>query len=521
MNRAFILIFLSLSLLSCDFKVKKDPESLVFPLHSEPGSLNPIISASDGEASKIYGGFIYESLIELDNETLEPVPSLAKSWDVSDDHLVYTFYLRDDVRWSDGVPFTADDVIYAFEKIRDPKVFAPHLRVYYMDIDRVEKINDHTVRYYWSRPYFKALQISGGISPVPKHVFDDGNDFNTHHANRAPVGTGPFVLMEWKTGRKIVLKRNDDYWKGRPGIKEVIFRTVGDETATLQEAKKGNFDVVSVRPIQWARQLDKASVKERFIKREFLSPNYTWIGWNERRPYFKDKKVRQALTMMVNREKIIDKILFGLAKETTGPFYINGPDYDKSVKPLPFDPESAKRYLSEAGWADTDGDGILDKDGVAFKFTYLIPAGARIYDLFGNMMREDLGKAGIVVDIKRLEWASFIRDLNARDFDAVSLVWSLGVDQDPYQIWHSSQTEEGSNFIGYNDPRVDELIEKGRVEFDKEKRREMYKEIHRIIYDDQPYTFLFSGMSLLLRNNRFINVVDYPLGWDYREWKVK
>lgn len=503
---------------SCGGLLYRDPSVLVNTLPADPTTLNPI-TASDAYASDV-GRYIYESMLERDNKTLELIPKLAERWEISADHLTYTFYLRKDVKWQDGRPMTADDVIYTFDRIMDPKVDAARLRNYYRDIRKIEKVDGYTIRFLYARPYFRALEMIGGASIIPKHVYDNGEDFNSHTANRDPLGTGPYRFVEWKTGRDIVLKRNDSYWGKRPAITGIVFKVIPDSTVSFQLLKKGAVDVGSMRAIQWVRQTEGKSFRDKFTKHRYYLPNYSYIGWNMRSPLFSDRRVRTAMTMMLNRQEILDKILLGQGEVVASLFYKFGDQVDPSLEPVPYDPAGARRLLAEAGWKDTDGDGILDKDGVSFRFELLSAAGSNTARSISLFMKEDLAKMGIEMGIRQLEWATMLKLLNERRFDAAMLAWSMGLVQDPYQLWHSSQVEEGSNFVGFASARADRLIEDARREFDDERRFEMYKEFQWIVHEEQPYTFLYTSPSLVAVAKRFEDVVAYRLGLDPLEWKV-
>jgi len=517
----FALIFAALSLsTACEVEAPKDPTSLIYHLTSEPDTLNRI-TATDAYEGRI-NGFIFDSLIERDNSTLEFIPKLAKTWEVSEDKLTYTFKLHDNIRWHDGKPFTADDVVYTFETIMNEKVDAPHLRVYYKDIKKVEKLDDYTVRFTYAQPYFKAMEFVGGIPVIPKHIFDDGKDFNTHPAGRAPIGTGPFKFKRWDTGARIVLERNDGYWdKSKfPELKRVVFKIIPDDIVAFQRLKKGELDMDGLSAKQWAKQTDTPAFKKLFEKHQYYTPSYFYVGWNLRRPYFQDRKVRKALAMLINRESILKNLEYGIGKLSTGPFWIFGYEYDPSLPQIAFDPAGAKKLLDEAGWIDHDGDGIRDKDGVPFRFKFLVPSGAEFYTNLSTIMKKDFAGAGIEVEIQTMEWATFVQQLNSRNFDAVSLAWSFGFDQDPYQVWHSTQAEKGSNFVGFQNGEADNIMEEARRSFDKERRTELYHRLHRLIYDEQPYAFLYARPSLLARSRRFDNVRVYPGGVDILEWKI-
>lgn len=503
---------------SCGGVMTRDPSVLLNTLPADPTTLNPI-TATDAYASSV-GRYIFESMLDRDNETLKLKPKLAERWEISDDHLTYTFWLRKDVKWQDGKPFTADDVLFTFERILDPKVDAAMLRNYYRDVREIKKIDDYTVRFVYAKPYFKALEMIGSASIIPKHIYGDGQEFNSHPANRAPLGTGPYRFVEWKTGNIIVLTRNESYWDKEPDITGIVFKVIPDSTVSFQLLKKGAADVGSMRAIQWVRQTEGKAFKDKFTKHRYYTPNYSYIGWNMRSPLFSDRRVRIAMAMMVNRQDILDKILLGQGEVVASVFYKFGDQVDPDIEPLPYDPARARELLAEAGWKDTDRDGIIDKDGRSFRFELLSAAGSNTARSISLFMKEDLRKMGIEMEIRQLEWATMLKLLHDRRFDAAMLAWSMPLVQDPYQLWHSTQAPEGSNFVGFVDKRADGLMEEARREFDDKRRNEMYREFQWIVHEDQPYTFLFTSPSLVAVAKRFGNVIDYRVGLDPLEWTI-
>lgn len=511
-------IFCAFIFLGCGVRVERDPNVLVRHISADPSSLNPIVS-TDAYASEVLE-YVYESLLERDYKTLELKPKIAERWEISPNHLSYTFYLRDDVKWHDGKPLTVDDVIYTFDRIRDPKVDAAHARNYFKDVTSVEKVGKNAVRFEYSRPYFRALEICGGMKIIPKHLFDNGEDFNTHSLNRKPIGTGPYKFKEWITGSRIVIEQNEDYWGDMPKITGMVYKIIPDSTVAFQLLKKGALDLASIRAIQWERQTSGERFNQMFEKYRYYVPNTSFIGWNMRRPFFTDRRVRLAMTMLVNRKAILEKLLFGQGEIITCGLYKFGPMYDQSVEPWYFDPKKAAKLLDEAGWIDHDGDGIRDKDGIKFKFSYLVPAAVRLSQSIGLMLREELEKVGIQMDIRQLEWATMLKLLQERDFDATSLAWSSPLEDDPYQVWHSSQSEKGSNFVGFENAKADKLIEEVRTEFDPKKRAKLLHEFQRILHEEQPYTFLFTSPSLVVVSKRFTNVEEYRIGLDPIEWGI-
>ncbi len=516
-----LLLALSMGLSGC-YHPGRPPETvrwLIIHMGAEPATLNPI-TATDAYASRV-NDYIYQSLLRRDEKTLELVPDLAESWDISADHLVYTFHLKRDIHWHDGKPFTARDVLFSFNRIRDPKVDAAHLRSYYRDITRLEMIDDYTVRYHYRIAYFRALEFCGSIPIVPAHLFKPGQDFNQHSIGRHPVGTGPYRFDHWDTGKEIVLVRNEKYWGKKPEIERIVFKIITDSTVALQVLKTGGLDLMGLRPIQWVKQTNSKRFHQQFRKLKYYLPSYSYIGWNLRKPYFSDRRVRVAMTLLLNRKLILDKLLFGLGTVVTGNFYVNSPDYNKKIKPYPYDPDKAVQLLKQAGWEDHDGDGILDKDGRPFEFEFLLSAGSKFGEQLATILQQNLKQVGIRMSIHKLEWAVFIQNIQKHDFDACTLGWSLSWESDPYQIWHSSQAEKGSNFVGFKNAEADRIIEAARRELDRKKRALLYHRFHEIIHREQPYTFLFTPEALVAVARRFQNVHVYPMGLAPREWTVR
>ena len=497
----------------------EDGDWLIDLMSAEPATLNPI-TATDAFASTI-DEYIYESLTRRNPKTLKLEPVLADSWEVSDDHLTYTFHLKKNVNWQDGKPFTAKDIIYSFDRIMDPKVDAATQRNYYQDIEKIDLVDDYTVRFHYRKPYFRALEFCGGIPIVPAHLFREGEDFNNHPIGRTPVGTGPYKLLKWDTGKEITLIRDENYWGVKPYLQRIVFRIITNPTAALQVLKQGGLDLMPLRAIQWEKQTENKRFLQDYNKLSYYTPSYTYIGWNNERPVFSDRRVRQAMTLLIDRETILKKILFGLGTVVSGTFYINSPEYDKSIQPYPYDPQKAMELLTAAGWQRKNGEGPLMKDGTAFSFEFLISSGSKFAEQLATMVQENLKEVGITVTIRTLEWAVFIQKIEEHNFDACTMAWSLGWESDPYQLWHSSQAaDKGSNFVGFRNKEADEIMEKARTEFDESKRILLYHRFQAILHEEQPYTFLFTPKSLVAVSRRFQNVNIYPAGLYPREWWV-
>lgn len=377
----------------------------------------------------------------------------------------------------------------------------------------------------------------GGFSIVPRHVFEwqkFGKDpryvankdprfaeyYNNHPFLTHPIGSGPYMFEKWERGNQIVLKRYENYWGKKPYLKKIIWKYISQDAAAIQALKNGEIDFI---PSIETEIFLRFQPGEQFVKALYYTPGYGYIGWNMRRVPFNDRRVRLALTHLMPREAILKNVLHGMGKIVTGPFYYFGPVYDHTLKPWPFDPKRAKELLAQAGWVDRDGDGVLDKDGKPFRFTFYIVDGSRTLKQMAERYQAELKKVGIQADIQMLKWVALLEKVKKLDFDAVFLGWATSVEGDPYQLWHSSQTTPGaSNHVGYKNPRVDRIIERGRRIFDKKKRRRLYRLMHRILYYDQPYTFLFITPRKTIYHMRFRGVrwLKFRPGWDLTEWYV-
>lgn len=517
-KRFFAILLAAFVFPACNFRVERDPGFLADRLASDPTTLNPMLAAE--MSAHTVTSAMFSSLLEYDNESLELKGLLASSWKISDDHLSYEFTIRKNVLWHDGAPLTADDVVFTFSAIRDKRVDAAVARSYFDSLVSVDKIGERDVIFRFSKPNFKMLAILGLVKILPRHVYGDLDSFNSNPANDAPVGSGPFCFESWKRGNYVKLRRFDRYFGTLPKISGIKYSIVPSDVTAFALLKKGALDKLNLSNFQWRLQSASVDFAENFMKTKYYPPNYSMIAWNMRRAFFDDVRVRTAMGMLVNRNEILAKIFFGNGEAVTGPFYRFGRNYDSSVKPLTFDPSEALRLIEDAGWVDRDGDGIREKNGVPFRFEILMASGDRTGRSIAVFLKEELARIGIEMSISALEWGSLVGRIIQRDFDAAHFAFALPLLEDPYSVWHSSQSDSGSNFMGLSDPEVDSLIEKAMDEFDDEKRSEIMKDIHRRIALQQPSTFLFTFPTLLSVSNRFGNVKNYKVGVDVSQWTV-
>jgi len=474
----------------------------------DASNLIPILSSDS--ASHGISGLVFNGLVKYD-KNLNLTGDLAESWDISPDGLVITFHLRKGVRWHDGEPFTARDVLYTYRVTIDPNTPTAYSGDFLM-VKKAEVLDPHTFRVFYEKPFAPAL-ASWGAAILPRHLLE-GRDITKSPLTRHPVGTGPFRFREWVTGEKIVLAYNPDYFEGRPYIDGYIMRVIPDMSTMFLELRAGGIDQMNLTPLQYTRQTENALFKKKYNKYRYLSFSYTYLGYNLQNPLFQDRRVRQAISYAVNKEEIIEGVLLGLGQAATGPFKPGTWAYNPHVRLYPYDPGKARLLLSEAGWRDTDGDGRIDRDGRPFTFEIVTNQGNEVRAKCAEIIQRRLADLGMEVKIRVIEWAAFINDfINKGRFDATILGWTITMDPDPYDVWHSSKTKPGElNFISYGNPEVDGLLEKGRNTFDQGERKKYYDRFQEILAEDQPYTFLYVPDALPIVSSRFRGIEPAPIG---------
>ncbi len=511
--------------------------TLVMALSAEPENLNYYTSTS--AAATRFLDYIYQALLDYDYETWRfDRPVLAESFTISEDGKTFRYKLRENVYWHDGQRFTADDVLFSFKAVLNPFVDDAPLRTSYSKVIEAHTEGPFIFSITTSETYFRNQVMLGGLAIMPKHVWDPkglmdrftiqdlldptvtreeaavkefAESFNVHPQGRPVgddaekiIGSGPWKFGKWVTGDYMSLVRNDNYWGDEqtfiPGYSEkgayldkIIVKAISDPTAMLTSLKAGEIDFLPrMRAIQYFEQTDTEDFLEKFQKVSYVVPAYSYVGWNNDKPYFSDKRVRQAMTMLIDREAYNKHIAYDMGIPTIGPFYIYGEQYNHNIERWPYDPARAVELIEEAGWIDHDGDGVRDKDGIPFDFTFSISAGSKGSKYLALMLKEDLRKVGIAMGIRQLEWSVYVENLRDRQFDTVMLLWIGGLETDPYQIWHSDNIgDRGSNYMGFKHAEADSLINFARYEMDKAKRNEMYFRLQEILHEEQPYTFMF------------------------------
>jgi ABC-type transport system substrate-binding protein len=427
---------------------------------------------------------------------------------------IIEFHLRPGVKFHDGEPFDAEDVKFTIDAIMDPKNISPRVSDY-EPVKTIEIVDPMTVRIIYKRLFSPAVG-TWAMGILPSHLLNEKalrrealerrmnpETFTMRQSlfNRNPVGCGPFVFREWRSDQYIILDRFEDYWEGPPNYQKFTYRIIPDQLTQEMEFYAGTVDDYGVKP----HQVERLGVDPRFQTFSGLSFAYSYIGYNTRREVFKDPRVRTALGMALDIDKIIRYVLYNQADKITGPFLKQTDFYNDRIKPLPYDPQQALALLEEAGYKRGD-TGILEKDGKPLRFTLITNQGNDIRQAILAIAQDSWRKIGVDVRTDVLEWAVFIQErVNKLDFDALTLGWSMGIEPDLYQIWHSSQTGPNQlNFVGFSDEEADQLIIDIRKEYDHDRQVELSHRLHEIIAREQPYTFLFVSKWTAILDKRIV-----------------
>ncbi len=500
---------------------------LISPFGTGLKTITPLIS-SDAYAAEVQA-YVLESLLSRNPDTLEWEGFIAEDdgWTVSNDGLTITFRMREGLTFSDGHPMDAGDVAFTFDFIMNEKIAAPRQRAYFQKIESVQATGKYEVVFQFKEPYFESLALAGSMPILPEHFYkrylEQPLIFN--QSKGLLMGSGPYRLQDpegWTPDAGIVeLERNPYYWGPiTPPFETLLWNIIENDSARLTTFRNGDIDLYGARPREYQKLLDDTGLMRRTQNLDYMSPTagYSYIGWNQERngrpTLFADKRVRQAMTYLTDRQRIVEEIMLGYAEVAVSPFSPRSPQHDKSLEPREYNLEKAKQLLSEAGYQDRDGDGVIENaDGKPFKFELVYfqdnPDTQRIV-LF---LRDLYAQAGILMMPKPTEWSVMIDLLEHKDFDAITLGWTSGVEIDIFQMFHSSQTVPGGdNFINYKNPRLDAVIEKARSTIDEEARMPLWHTAERILYEDQPYTFLMRSKSLVFIDDRIHNVQTTRLG---------
>ncbi len=515
---------------------------LRFILQSPPSKMTPFL-AGDVTAREV-NAFIFQSLGGLHHETLEEVSVLAEAWQMDPEGLWMRARIRDEAVWVDGEPVTAEDFAWTFSDIlKNELIESPRWRAIYDNMIEVEALAERVVEFTFREPLYSNESLAYGFLPLPKHYYEQFAPETFNASTALQMGSGPFRPVsidpaeQWTAGSgDIVLVRNNNYWASPVAFEGVRFSFLNTPAAMLQAFENGEGDLMGASAAQFSQKIGDEAFQETAAIHEWVNvqSGYSFIAWNTgprpdgSTPPFGDVRVRQAMTMLIDRDRIIRDFAEGLGEVAYGP----NPPGDASsprVEPWPYDPDRAAELLEAAGWVDRDGDEILENEaGDEFVFTYTIVGASVTFKRIASYMRDVFRRAGIRVNVDEQEWSRFSELLRDRDFDAISLAWSAsGPESDPKQIWHPDSIEEGDNFVQWAGPRDETgafltatLIDAGRRTLDREERMRIWQQLHEVIHEEQPYTFLIRRPTINFVNRRVGNFHEYPLNKNELEWFI-
>jgi peptide/nickel transport system substrate-binding protein len=495
-------------------------------LEGSPNTLNPLFVSSMYEFTVV--DCLYAGLFTFGKDMKWRVnEDMTESFDESEDHTSFVVKLKPGLKWHDGEPVTAHDVVYSWQQILDPEVPCQTQKPSVEPIKECVALDNLTVKFVQPEPL--ATRLWNLLFPIiPKHIFEKEKekhpDLKTGEyytkQSRMPVGNGPYRIVEWRENDKIVVERWEDYKGRKPYAQRIVFRIIPDTNMALLSFEKGQVDVIDrLSAQQFARETNSESFAKVGCKGWGVQWDLGYIGWNMdgSNPFFGDKRVRRAMTHALNTPRILDELYYNLATPCYGMYHPDSWMFNPDVKLLGYDPEKSRGLLDEAGWAVDEDDGWRYKqvDGrkVRFEFTILIAQGSPVAAPIAAILQADLKRLGVEMKTQSVEWSSFLERVRKHEFQAEMAAWGTGTDPDTgWNLWRTDQYEVGRNYGGYSNPRIDELFAEGRREFDFEKRRKIYQEIHRILYDDQPYTWLYNRPILAAFNRRIGGVQFSPRG---------
>jgi peptide/nickel transport system substrate-binding protein len=490
-----------------------EPSSLIYMVAGE--------SAAGAISSSIFNKLLkYDKNLDLEGE-------LAESWQISADQKTITFKLKPNLKWADGQPLTSADVLWTWHAVIDEKTGSPYASDYQL-VKNAETPDPLTFSVTYDQAYAPALDSWAGLQILPKHLLQ-GQDLHTATFARNPVGSSYYKLDSWTHGthgENLRLSRNPTSVLGQAKIDNLVTRIIPDSSAQFLELMADNIDSMALDPIKYARIIPaRPELQQKLALYKELGNSYTYMGFNLKHKPFDDVRVRRAINYAIDKQEIIDGVYLGLGIDIASPYKPGTRWSNPDLKPYPYDPAKAKALLKEAGFVDSNDDGILERDGKPFSFE-IITNQNKEREKSAVLIQRRLKDVGIQVNIRAIEWASFIsRFIKTGDFDVVVLGWGLGLDPDQYNIWHSSQQAPGQfNFIGYNNPRIDKLLEQGRLELDPEKRMKIYHEFARVLLEDSPIVYLSAGYGLTAIHKR-IKGIDNPappagVGWNSYDWYI-
>ena len=500
---------------------------------AQPAKLVPYLS------SDVYGrrviDEVVDSLAAYDPETLALRGRLASAWQQDPDGLWVRVRIRDDARFSDGMPVTAEDVRWTIQEfVFNPQIEAERSRSTLDMIKDVKVVDEKTVEFVFDKPLFTNLSYSLGIYVLPKHFYSKFEPSQINQSTGLLMGSGGFKLAsldpdrQWAPGEDVVLVRNDLFWGPRSPLDRLRYKTVTNDLASLVAYRNGEGDMLTPTSPQYNQAREEADWERENWSLNWVNmrSGYSFIAWqcgprNERLTPFHDKRVRRGMTMILDRERMIRDIWDGIGVVASGPNNPESPTSDPDIAPWPYDPEQAQALFKEAGWEDRNGDGVLENaEGQEFQFELTMATGGEIVERITSYVKNQCTRNGIRCNIRLVDWSIYHDLLKRRDFDALMMAWSASApESDPKQIWHSSSIlDQGDNFIQWADADADGLIDAIRATLDTDERMGLWQDFHCVVHEEQPYTFIRVAPWLRFVKGDVGNVQTYKSGLDRAEF---
>ncbi len=482
---------------------------------ADADNMFPPLSTS-ATASDIYGN-VFWYLMRSNPDFITFRPGLADSFRFTPDSLSIDFFIHPGVTWHDGEPFTADDVVFAIDVCRSPEI--NWSAVSWLDhITDVQALSPLVVRFTFDEKYMYMVTDANVCYALPKHILEGVpfGEMQSHWMTERPVGNGPFKFVSWTRGQEVVLEANPDFVRGRPYLNRVTYRIIPEPTTVATQIQNGTLDVWPRFLPTFYPQVDADPDLQVF---SYPGRQYTYLAYNTKDPLFGDKRVRQALTMAIDRQQIVDALIYGQGSVGTQPLISTIWAHDPTIEPWPFDPDRARRLLDEAGWKDTDGDGIRDKDGRKFSFQLETNAENTMRVDILTIVQSQFKQVGVDARPTPLEFNTLIGKLQEHDFQAAVMGWVVGIKAELTPTFH---TGELFNFPQAENATLDSLMGAAEVEPDRAKAKEIWSRAQRIIVDEAYYSFLFQLNELVAVDRRFQNVKPNAYGWsdNIEEWYV-
>ena len=518
------LIFMTF-LLSCTNNstqtIDYNNKNLINAMSAEPSNLIAMI-AGDAASSAI-SSKIFNSLIKYDDD-LNYAPDIAESWKISKDQKTITFKLKKGLVWSDNKPITSKDVMFTWKLITNPKTRTPYASDYLL-VKKASTPDNFTFEVTYEDNYAPALDTWASLNILPQHILKD-EDINNTYFSREPLGSNYYKLSDWISGQQITLESNNNSILGEAKISRLTSRIIPDTSSQFLELTANNIDLMNINPIQYKRVFpSKPKLQKKINLFKELGNGYTYLGFNLKRAPFNDIRVRQAINYAIDKNEIIKGVLLGLGEPISSPYKPGTRWNNPDISPYPFSTQKALKLLKKAGYL-LNKQGQLAKDGKILKFE-IVTNQNKQREMTAVLIQRRLKEIGIDVKIRVIEWASFVnRFIKTGDFDAVVLGWSLSLDPDQFNIWHSSQQKPGQfNFLGYENKQVDRLLEQGRRELNFNKREKIYHNFSKLLLEDSPIVYLFAGYGLTAVNKRIKGIQNPPpaagIYHNSHDWYIK